>query len=161
MSSILKRYFKKQQKKEINDLIKSTNSDTEKLEKTLNHEILEKKEKILKLKRFNKINEKRKNKNINKDNNQINYRNLNDLKLNEIDYINKIFKSDLKYNLDSKLLIKDIKNKKKISINSVKIINVISDGNCYFRTLSEFLYGNSENHILLRKAIASFCDDNR
>ena len=122
---------------------------------------MEKKEKILKLKRFNKINEKRKNKNINKDNNQINYRNLNDLKLNEIDYINKIFKSDLKYNLDSKLLIKDIKNKKKISINSVKIINAISDGNCYFRTLSEFLYGNSENHILLRKAIASFCDDNR
>ena len=89
---------------------------------------LQKKEKEFKNKRFNKINEKRKIKNNDKDINHINYKNLKDLKLNENDYISKIFKSDLKcnlVNLVSKSLINDNRNKKKISKYSIQIIDII------------------------------------
>ena len=54
-----------------------------------------------------------------------------------------------------------IKNKIDIPINSINIFKVDSDGNCYYRCLSQFLYDTREKHAELRNIIYQFCNSNK
>lgn len=44
--------------------------------------------------------------------------------------------------------------------NFFDIIQIIGDGNCFFRTVSKYIYGNENNYSILRKATYNYVKDN-
>ena len=44
--------------------------------------------------------------------------------------------------------------------NFFDIIQIIGDGNCFFRTVSKYIYGNENNYSILRKATYDYVKDN-
>lgn len=164
MASIFKKLFKKKQKKTRADRINEILSMLDESENTkceYKENILKIKKKNLKNKRLEILNKQRYNR-TNKNNSDANKNNnLKFLNLNENDYINTIFKTDLNILYDSKKLYEVIKNKQSIPLNTINIIDVESNGNCYYNALSIFLYNSSQNHLLLRKGISAYCKDNQ
>ena len=49
-----------------------------------------------------------------------------------------------------------INNKASLKKTYVNIINITPDGNCFFRCISEFLFGTEEKYHLIRLSIYSY-----
>lgn len=52
-------------------------------------------------------------------------------------------------------------NKRDIPLKTISFITVASDGNCYYRCLSNFLYDTDQKHKELRNIIYEFCNSNK
>ena len=100
-------------------------------------ELLKEKEKKLKDIRFKKIYLK---KYYSKDKNSKNFKIL---KTENNDYIDNIFKSNFVFRYNCNIFYDYIKNKNNINRNKFDIIKTNPDGNCFYYSLSEFLFGNS------------------
>ena len=80
------------------------------------------------------------------------------IKSNNID---NIFKIGFNIKNSNDKLYNFVKNKIDIPINSINIFKVDSDGNCYYRCLSQFLYDTPEKHPEFRNIIYQFCNSNK
>ena len=58
-------------------------------------------------------------------------------------YIDNIFKSNFVFQYNCNIFYDYIKNKNNINRNKFDIIKTNPDGNCFYYSLSEFLFGNS------------------
>ena len=82
------------------------------------------------------------------------------INLNKTDYLDNIFKCGINMKYISNKFHNSIKNKSKISLEQFKVFLVFGNGNCYYRCLSQFIYGKVEFQDCLRKAMAVFCNEN-
>ena len=125
--------------------------------KTYNDDLLKMKESNLKKKRESILFSKRK---INNDTNKINLKNIpkNQIKNDNID---NIFKIGFNIKISNENLFDYVKNKRDIPLKSIIFIKVDSDGNCYYRCLSKFLYDTDQKHKELRNLIYEFCNSNK
>ena len=88
-------------------------------------------------------------------------RNIKNIKLNKADYMDSMFKCGIKIKFNNRNNFYDyVKNGLNIPSNLFNIYKVEGNGNCFYRCLSEFLYGRPDYYKQLRRAVITFCKEN-
>ena len=121
--------------------------------KSYNDDILKMKESNLKKKRESILFSKRKI-------NEIIFKNIPKSQIKN-DNIDNIFKIGFNIKISNENLFNYVINKRDIPLKSINFITVASDGNCYYRCLSNFLYDTDQKHKELRNIIYEFCNSNK
>ena len=85
---------------------------------------------------------------------------IKNLKLNKIDFIDSLVKCGINMKYNSIKFNGLIQNKSKLPLNDYRIFKVFGSGNCFYKCLSQFLYGKVDYHEKLKKAIYEYCKIN-
>jgi len=144
--------------KDIKKAIDNSN-DLKKVEKDHKEELNKQKENELKDKRENIINEKREIPNEKKEDEKC-IKDIKNINLNRLDYLDSIFKCGINVKYNNNKYYDCIKSGLNITMNLFNVLQVEGEGNCYYKCLSEFLYGKKDYCETLKQAVTSFCQKN-
>ena len=74
-----------------------------------------------------------------------------------------IYNEEEKGNTNTDTFLKDKSkiNSDMLEFSKLQEISIIGDGNCFYRTISQFLYGKQDYHIDIRKRLYAYAKNNK